>query len=601
LLKAGSATITAQVAADNNYAAAAAIQTITIARGASTVTLTAANTLAVGTYIPVTVATTGSTAGYSLSSSDIAKLGIAGSAVYAYQVPTTGTVTLTAAVAADSNYAAATTSKSLTITKGTSTITMTSTTSGVVGNTIILTYSKTGSTGNVTYTSSNTQVVSISGSVATLVSVGTATITATLVTDNDWNAVSTTQVITVQTKGVSTITYTGATSGYIGKFLSLAYTKTGSSGAVTITSSNAGVATVSGSTTLSLVGVGTATIGLTVAGDSYNGDASTSFTLTVTKQPSVITILSSSAVNMGDSYTVSVSKTTANTGAVTYTSSNTSVATVAASTGVVTLITPGSTTITASLAADTYYASASTTLTLTVSKGTSTLTYVSPTSLIFGNSPLLNTLSFTKTGSQGAITFANASDTTVLGVTSNNLTTKRAGTGYFNATLAADTKYEQATITPSVFVNQSTLVLAGGLKYILYRSGAWGTPGTTPPVQCTDLVKGNSVGFFLQLALSSTYDVATGLGNSYLQLAGIQDIVKDVQVVVNPASVVVSLTNEFTTEGYIKTYIKWGDVFWDPPSSGASVTMTWKLAETIYTKAFTHQISLAVRSTQCPV
>ena len=90
------------------------------------------------------------------------------------------------------------------VSKATPNLTITSTNSAVAGGTLPLTTSSPAasasvppSTGVTTYSSSNTNVVSISGTTASMMSVGTATLTANQAADANYNAATATQNFTV--------------------------------------------------------------------------------------------------------------------------------------------------------------------------------------------------------------------------------------------------------------------------------------------------------------------------------------------------------------------------------------------------------------------
>ncbi|MEJ6727534.1 MAG: Ig-like domain-containing protein [Emcibacteraceae bacterium] len=138
-----------------------------------------------------------------------------------------------------------------------------------------------------------------------------------------------------------------------------------SGGAITYTSSDTAVATVTGST-ITLVGAGTTTFTATQAADGDYTSATTTTTLTVTGTTPTLTgfALSSASVAYGASAPTITPPSSASGGAITYTSSNTAVATVSGST--ITLVGAGSTTFTATQAADGNYTSASTTTTLII-------------------------------------------------------------------------------------------------------------------------------------------------------------------------------------------------------------------------------------------
>lgn len=124
---------------------------------------------------------------------------------------------------------------------------------------------------------------------------------------------------------------------------------------VSYSSSNSSVATVSGNT-VTIVGGGSTTITASQGGDSnYNAAASFDQTLTVNQASQTITFNSLPAVNFGDS-PFNLTATASSGLTVNYTSSNTAVATISGN--VVTILTAGSTTITASQTGNNNYSSA---------------------------------------------------------------------------------------------------------------------------------------------------------------------------------------------------------------------------------------------------
>jgi uncharacterized protein YjdB len=150
--------------------------------------------------------------------------------------------------------------------------------------------------------------------------------------------------------------------------------------ALSYTSSNTSVATVSGTGLVTLVGGGTATITASLTGDanylgtSDNAAIKASYTLTVNKATPTLTAgnatlslsTTSTAATANAATLTGVRGVTAPSGSVTYSSDKTSVATVD-STGKVTPVSAGTATITASYAGDSNYTAAtSVTTTVTV-------------------------------------------------------------------------------------------------------------------------------------------------------------------------------------------------------------------------------------------
>ena len=149
-----------------------------------------------------------------------------------------------------------------------------------------------------------------------------------------------------------------------------------STGAITFTSSNTAVATISGNT-VTIVGAGTATITASQAANGNYLSATTSTILTVNKATPTLGTLANITKTLGDASFTLTAPTSNSTGAITYTSSNTSVATISGNT--VTIVGAGTATITASQATDTNYLAATTTVTITVSSGsTPTPVLISP-------------------------------------------------------------------------------------------------------------------------------------------------------------------------------------------------------------------------------
>jgi hypothetical protein len=134
----------------------------------------------------------------------------------------------------------------------------------------------------VTFTSSDTKVVKISGSTATIVGIGTATITASVAAKGNYAFASTAKSITVSaaipsvifTQPKSPVSYVAA------KTFKLSTTST-SRGSITYTSSNTGVISVFGNMA-TVVGVGNVTITANIAATGNFTSATASRSVTVT-------------------------------------------------------------------------------------------------------------------------------------------------------------------------------------------------------------------------------------------------------------------------------------------------------------------------------
>lgn len=223
------------------------------------------------------------------------------------------------------------------------------------------------SAGAITYTSSDANVASISGATVTIVGAGTATITATQAATANYNSATTSTTLTVSKATPTLTSMLAITKTYGDANFSLTAPTSASSGAITFTSSNTAVATISGAS-VTIVGAGTATITASQAANGNYNSATTTATLTVNKRTPVLSGFNAITKTTDDaSFTLSAPISSGGTGAITYTSSNSAVATISGNT--VTIVGVGTTTITATQAADTNYNSQTITLNLTVNQG----------------------------------------------------------------------------------------------------------------------------------------------------------------------------------------------------------------------------------------
>ena len=149
-----------------------------------------------------------------------------------------------------------------------------------------------------------------------------------------------------------------------------------SSGAITYSSSNTGVATIDTSGNLiTLVSAGDVSFNATqaaVAG-KYTSAAKTSNTLTVSNVTPTLAFVSPPTTKNVTDASFAVTASSASPGAVTYTSSNTAFATVGSTTGLVTLKGVGTVVITATQATTATYEAASTTCSIVISAAGSVL------------------------------------------------------------------------------------------------------------------------------------------------------------------------------------------------------------------------------------
>lgn len=369
-----------------------------------------------------------------------------------------GTATITATVGGVSATATITVTSPVTVPAGVASVVVTPATASVAaGFTQQYAAQTRDAQGNVltgqtvTWTSSNNAVATVSASgLVTGVGAGTATIAATS------GSVSGTATVTVTAASppiVASVVVTPATAGInVGATAQLTATPKDLlgnvlSGAVTWTSGNNAIASVSANGLVTGVAPGTATITATVGGVSATA------TITVTALPapvaSVVVTPSSASITVGNTTQLAATpRDASNTAlagrAVTWASSNASVATVSAS-GLVTAVAAGSATITATsegvngTASITVTVPAPTIVSVRVTPSTGSLNIGSTIQL--GASPLDllgNILSGTATWSSSNNAIATLSaNGTVTGIA--------AGTVTINATIAGITG--SATIT----------------------------------------------------------------------------------------------------------------------------------------------------------
>jgi gliding motility-associated-like protein len=260
---------------------------------------------------------------------------------------------------------------SVTRLKGDQTISFSALPSKTVGDVAYSLTATGGASGNaVSYTSSNTAVATISGSTVTIIGAGTTTITASQAGNANYNAATDVPQTLTVAKAAQRISFVALAGKTFGDAVFNLTASGGSSGnAITYVSSNTAVAIISGST-VTLVGVGSADIIASQAGNAnYNAATDVPQTLTVAKAAQSISFVALAGKTFGDAVFNLTASGGSSGNAVSYTSSNTVVATISGST--VTIIGAGTTTITASQAGNANYNAATDvpqTLTVSLSK-----------------------------------------------------------------------------------------------------------------------------------------------------------------------------------------------------------------------------------------
>lgn len=359
-----------------------------------------------------------------------------------------------------------------------------------------------------------------------------------IVTDTNGKASKIKVSITVN-KNVQTITFATLADKTYGDN-SFALSASASSGlAITYTSSNTDVATISGST-VTIVGAGTTTITATQAGNaSYSSADDVSQTLTVNKASQTITFSSLVSKTFGDA----AFNLTANGGqsgkTVTYASSNTSVATISGNT--ITIVGTGSTTITASQAGNSNYSAADdVSQTLTVNKAGQTITFGSLPSKTFGDASF--NLSAT-TSSNLTVSYA-AMPSDKVTISGNTVTLVKAGFVTITATQAGNTNFSAATaVSQSICINPAKPIVTlsnGNTSAVTLTSSAasgnqWYLAGTAIA---------NATGSTLSVTKPGIYKVQVAADDCLSEFSADQPIIitgdiairKSVSIYPNPTS-----------------------------------------------------------------
>lgn len=221
---------------------------------------------------------------YTYSSSDTNVASISGSTITIHK---SGSVTITASFAGDEIYKPASASYSLMISKADVTLSFTNATVNefaTTSTTQVQTVNSSVQGLQITYSSSNSEVATITGTVITIHGVGSTVITASFAGNEIYNSSYAVYTMSVSKANV-TLSFSSATINTTTTVASMQVQSVTSSVqglTVTYSSSDASVATISG-TTITIVGAGTTTITATFAGNESYNPASASYTLAVAK------------------------------------------------------------------------------------------------------------------------------------------------------------------------------------------------------------------------------------------------------------------------------------------------------------------------------
>jgi hypothetical protein len=295
----GTATITATQPGNSSYNAAVSVeQTITVHKADQTISFEALADKPFDAPSFDLTASSSSALALSFSSSDEGVVTILGNTVTIVGV---GTSTIIASQTGNSNFnASEPVERTITIVKASQAIIFPEIETKVFGDGQFELTASTSSALPISFASSNEDVMTVSGSTVNIVGAGTATITATQVGNTNYNSATPVERSVTVNKANQTITFNEIENRVFGDGPFDISATASSTLAVSFSSSDEGVATVSGNT-VTIVGAGAVTITAGHSGNSnYNAAVSVGRTFTISKADQVITFSEGPDRTFGD-------------------------------------------------------------------------------------------------------------------------------------------------------------------------------------------------------------------------------------------------------------------------------------------------------------
>ena len=477
---AGTTTITATQAATDDYVSATQTMTFTVKQAVPTLGKITADSKTFGDgEFSITKPTSLSSGAFTFTSSDskVVKITEEGKVTIAGA----GTATITATQAAAGNYAANSVTAEVTIAKATPELSNISLTGLVFGDADSTLEPRSTSSGAFTFSSNNTRVLTVNEKTGRvrIVGAGTATITVKQASTTNYEAASSS--VTVQV-GLATPAFQRldpiAKDFGDANFL-FDWGTSPSDGAITYTSSRPTVATIDTTTgRVTIVSTGITTLTMSQAKGTNHTAATTVAVLTVSRGLPVYGDFVIDNKTWGAAPFLLTRPTTTSSGTFSFISSNTSVATVNSATGLVTVVAPGSTEITASQTQTLTHTSSTIRTTFVVDPATPTFGSFTAPSKTFGDATF--TMTAPSSPSSGAFTFSS-SDTNVATINSStgSVTIVGAGSTTITASQAASSPYAARSTTATFTVAKATPSLSGfggesaglaGTRYVGYYS-----------------------------------------------------------------------------------------------------------------------------------
>ena len=458
IVGAGIAIITASQGATSNFLSASKTLTLTVNRRIPTITEIENLTKIYGSApFELSNPTSESTGEFTYSSPHTSVINISGKNI---SIVGAGTATITVIQAETDNFLSVTKTFILTVSKALPVLSGFINLLKTFGDSLFsLAIPTSISTGAFTYSSSNTAIATISGKNVTVVGAGETEITATQEATVNYESATIKSYLTVNKKRPTLSSFMDLIKSFGTDSFELTAISD-SSGFITYTSSDTSVATISGST-VSVMGVGSATIFAIQAETSNYLSGSTSVILYVIKGIPILTGFASFTKTFGEPLFTLPSLISNSSGEITYSSANTAVATISGTN--VTIVGAGIAIITASQGATSNFLSASKTLTLTVNRRIPTITEIENLTKIYGSAPF--ELSNPTSESTGEFTYSSP-HTSVINISGKNISIVGAGTATITVIQAETDNFLSVTKTFILTVSKALPVLSGFINLL---------------------------------------------------------------------------------------------------------------------------------------
>ena len=442
----GATEIAAMQQTGGNYAGDTALVTLRVTQAPQTITFPAIapKTFGDADFDPQVQSSAGLPVQLSSSDANVATITAEGK----IHITGAGTATITATQTGNANYSSATATAALTVNKATQSITFQPLPAKTYGDADFAPQAQSSAGLPIIFTSSDANVAAITaGGDIHITGAGTATITATQNGNTNYSAATATAVLTVN-KATQTLTFPAIAPKTFGDADFDPQVQSSAGLPVQLSSSDAGVATITADGNIHITGTGSATITATQSGNANYSSATAAAQLTVNKATQTITFQPLPDKTFGDADFAAQAQSSAGL-PVTFTSSNTNVATITAD-GNIHITGAGTVTITATQSGNASYSSATATATLTVNKAAQTITFQPLPPKTFGDSDFAPQAQ----SSAGLPLTFTSSDAGVATITANgNIHITGTGSTTITATQSGNANYGSAAATAVLTVN----------------------------------------------------------------------------------------------------------------------------------------------------